>query len=185
VLEHVLVFLKEPQEPSRNGKPLSEWIALLKSSDVGLRNNAASVLISFGPQAAPAAKALAITLTDENADVRRHSALALGAIGPRAAEAKDALRNAAKKDTNASVRVWAARALAEISPDQVDEAVDALTSILTDERGGADRTAAADGLGNIGPKAKKALPRLKIAAEDKDSAIAEAARKAIEKIGAE
>jgi hypothetical protein len=83
------------KEPARYGKSLSEWIALLKDQDVGVRNNAASVLSLFGPEAAPAAPALAKALTDKNPDVRRHAALALGNIGPKAKAAAAALRAAA------------------------------------------------------------------------------------------
>src|SRR2546430_2755536 len=111
------------EEPQQHGIKLSEWIRQLDSPNVGVRNNAASVLIAFGPAASAATRPLARLLEkDDNDDVRRHAALALGAIGPKAKGAVTALRNAATKDSNPSVRVFAAQSLIKVDPLKIGRA---------------------------------------------------------------
>jgi HEAT repeat protein len=165
---------------------LSEWVHRLESADVGVRNNAASVLIGFGEPAAPASSALAKLLReDRNADVRRHAALALGQIGPKAKGATDALSQAAKADDDPSVRVWAARSLARVAPDRTEAAVESLIELTRKATGGFDRLNAIEGLGEIGRGARKAAPQLRDAATDSDPGVSQAARKALARIGAE
>jgi hypothetical protein len=77
------------EESKKHGVKLSEWIKRLSSDDVGIRNNAASVMILFGEKAAPATEALTTLLADQNPDVRRHAVTALGGIGPKAKAATE------------------------------------------------------------------------------------------------
>jgi HEAT repeat protein len=152
------------QEPVRNGKRLTEWIDLLLDEDGGVRINAASVLIGFGPAAYPAVPALALTLRDDFADARMYAAEALRAIGPKAEEAIPALLEALK-DKDPSVRTTSARALFKISPAHAAESARALASIFDGKHDG-DRIRAAEALEEIGPKAAGAIPVLKSVLKD-------------------
>jgi HEAT repeat protein len=147
------------QEPALNGKRLTEWIDLLLEEDGGVRINAASVLIGFGPAAFPAVPALALTLKDEYVDARIYAAEALRAIGPKAEEAIPALLEALK-DKNPSVRTTSARALFAVSPAHASESAGALASIFEQKHEG-DRIRAAEALEEIGPKAAGVVPALK------------------------
>jgi HEAT repeat protein len=147
------------QEPARNGKRLTEWIDLLLDEDGGVRINAASVLIGFGPAALPAVPALALTLKDEYGDARIYAAEALRAIGPKAEDAIPALLEALR-DKDPSVRTISARALFAISPAHATESAQAQASIFEQKHDG-DRIRAAQALEEIGPKAAVALPVLK------------------------
>lgn len=168
--------------PEHNGVKLSELIPLLKPN-TEKANSAASLVIGFGASGAPATVPLARLLKeDHNPDVRRHAAVALWSIGSKAKAATLVLRNAIVKDDNPSVRVWAARALARTASHYIPESVDALLKIFRTETGTFDCRNAVDGLGEIGPKAGKAIPELEKAASDADADVAQAARDALQKI---
>ena len=63
-------------------------------------------------------------------------------------------------------------------------ATESLIHFLNDHKTGGDRLIAIEALGEIGPKAKNALPLLKKVAEGSDKKEANAARQSIEKIEA-
>jgi HEAT repeat protein len=146
-------------EPVRNGKRLTEWIDLMLDPDGGVRLNAASVLMSFGPEGYPAVPALAMSLKDELIDTRIYAAEALRGIGPKAEEAVPALVDALK-DNDPSVRTNSARALFAISPAHARESALALASIVEKKHDG-DRIRAIQGLEEIGPKSTAGVPALK------------------------
>ena len=129
----------------------------------------AEALVKIGPPTVPA---LIAALEDEDKQVRRWAASALGRIGldvrrgerggafPAAKEAVLVLI-AALKDEDEQVRTDAVRALVKIGP----VAVPALIAALKDDFV-LVRTNAAWGLGHIGPAAKQAIPALEAAARD-------------------
>lgn len=176
------VGLASADEPSKNGVQLGGWINRLSSPNDGVRNNATSIIILFGEQAAPATGALTKLLTDSNADVRRHAVTALGAIGPKAKAAADALHESAKTDANPTVRVIAARSLFDVDAGRAKDAVAALSTFLTEHKAGSDRATAIEALGRIGPKAKDAAPQLRVIACGEDKREADTARAALKKI---
>lgn len=85
----------------------------LAAEDAVSRRRAIAALADLGPDAAPAAPALAAALEDDNPFVREAAAGALGKIGPGAAAALSAL-TAALDDPDRGVRRSAADALAAI-----------------------------------------------------------------------
>jgi HEAT repeat protein len=170
------------EEPEKNGVKLGEWIKRLSSNDVGVRNNAASIMILFGEEAAPATEALVVLLADKNPDVRRHAVTALGGIGPKAKSAADKILKSAERDENPTVRAISGRSLFRVDPGQAVNATESLVKFLTDHKTGGDRMIAIEALGEIGPKAKGALPQLKKVAEGSDKKEADAAHLSIEKI---
>ena len=82
----------------------------LKSSDYQIHSRATDALRQIGKEAVPA---LIAALKDEDADVRRSAATALGKIGAEAKEAIPSLTDALK-DEDADVRNNAAEALSKI-----------------------------------------------------------------------
>lgn len=169
-------------EPERKGVKLSEAIRRLASDDAGTRNSAASLMLLFATDAAPATAALTKLVADPNADVRRHAVCALGAIGPGAKAAADALHTAAREDENPSVRAWAGRSLAGVDAGRAKDAVDDLAKFLAESKSAADRLTAIDGLAAIG--SKDALPVLTTLAEGGDEAERAAAKRAVAAIHA-
>ena len=69
-----------------------------------------------------------------------------------------------------------------IDVGRAKDAAGVLVKFLTDHKTGSDRIIAIEALGEIGPKAKDALPQLRNVAEAADKKEADAARQAIKKI---
>jgi HEAT repeat protein len=186
----------------------------LKDRELVVRLAAAEALGHQGPGASTAVVALAAALKDEEEEIRAEAAKSLGEIGPRAKAAvgplRDALRDqeqevrkeaanalikidskaavatltAAIRDPDAAVRVSAAARLASASPPHTDTAVLVLADALRD--GNPDvRLDAAHSLGEIGPLAKAALPRLMDALKDEKPFVRRAAARALRKIDRE
>src|SRR5205823_4902352 len=107
------------QEPSSEGKSLSEWVKLLKGGDFGERQKAALALGKMGPKAKAAVPALIDALKDKKDRVRRFSAKALGDVGPEAKAAVPALIEALRDD---QVRAMAGYALKRIDPEAAKKA---------------------------------------------------------------
>jgi 3-methyladenine DNA glycosylase AlkC len=151
-------------------------------------------------------------LEDEELEVRRSAALALGEMGPAAVDAVPALIRALE-DENVFVRRDAADALGDIGPGAVEavpaliqalgdendyvrmaaryalrnigpEAVPVLIEALGDENSKV-RLCAADALGAIGPEAKEAVPALIQALGDEEVYVRGAAAVALGVIGPE
>ncbi len=93
-----------------------------------LRFYALQVLIRIGADAAPAVPAIAATLEDPDADLRRESLYALGAIGAESAKATDQIM-AKLNDQDAEVRYAACYALGKIGPE-ARQALPELTKLM-------------------------------------------------------
>lgn len=124
-------------------------------------------------------------LKNKDAKVRRMAAEDLGHVGAikadDAKEALDPLLDAAKKDSDSSVRMTALTAIAKLDPDP-EKAVPVLRAGLKDKDAKV-RIAAANALGNMGSKAKDALPTLQELAKDsKDKQMMRAAGMAVRSI---
>jgi HEAT repeat protein len=103
------------QEPmTAGGKPVAHWVEGLKSPDAKVRKRAVQKLANVGAADPAAVPALAGALKDRDAGVRAEAALGLLRIGPAAKEAAGALQEAARKDTNPTVRAHAGKALEKV-----------------------------------------------------------------------
>jgi HEAT repeat protein len=160
----------------------------LQDTDAKIRKLAAWGLGSIGPGAKEAVAALVQTLKDPEDEVRESAAWALGKIGPDARAATPALIEATKTDAHglvaealgrigpdakaaaptmvtlleqaqAPTKIKAALAHWRITGQEAI-AVTVLTVALMDEDSTV-RCDAADALGEIGPKAKTAVPALR------------------------
>ena len=125
------------------------------------RAGAADALLRAGPQPAAEVGALIDDLRSEIDVVRFHAAIAIGDFGPAGRAAVSALIAASHWDVEPAVRVGAAMALWKI-----DRRVPLVLYILTEALGDANELicwVAADGLGQIGPRAREAVPALRLA----------------------
>jgi HEAT repeat protein len=103
------------QEPlTAGGKPVAHWVEALKGPDAKVRKRAVQKLANVGEADPAAVPALAGALKDRDAGVRAEAALGLLRIGPAAKEAAAALQEAARKDTNPTVRAHAGKALEKV-----------------------------------------------------------------------
>ncbi len=118
-------------KPPYKGRSVAELERMLDDPNPMVRVQGAQGLSEHGPDARPAAPALAKALQASNALLRQHAALALGAIGPGARDAVPALTTALD-DPEWSVRRQAALALGEIGPD-ARSAADALRRLWTSD----------------------------------------------------
>lgn len=125
---------------------------LLKHASTPVRGHAATAIGRFGGAAQVAVPQLAEALQDDDATIRAASARALGSIGPNAKAAVSALA-AALDDEIGTVTIAAAEALGAIGK----AAVPALVERLKDPN---LNSLAATILGEIGPDAAAAVPRL-------------------------
>ena len=128
------------------------------------------VIIAFksGPAATPEQKKvreLIVKLMDPDARTRKDAARALGRMGPAAEEAVPSLRKAIGDEP--LVAIWAQYAIAEIT-DTDEPYVSAIAAYLRNEDDDL-RGHAAAALGEMGPRAVKALPELmRTITEDKN-----------------
>jgi len=188
--------------------PLAPFLARLKDPSPEVRRAAARELGEH-PNADPrAVAAVSQSLTDQDAEVRRLSAYALGAVGPPAKDGLPALEKSLA-DSEPSIRTAAAVAIQHIDPasksfqpvltaairagdgrvirdvggmgENGDWAVPALTSLLSHEAPQV-RSLAAQSLGRIGKPAASARSALERAMHDKNAAVQDAARRALEKL---
>jgi HEAT repeat protein len=120
--------------------------------------SAALALGKFGSQAAPAIAPLTKALGYKQSLTRASAAEALGKIGPAARSAAPTLRMRLK-DEDDYVRGFAARALWEVEGTASPELIDVLIALLKTEK----IMLAIETLGEIGPRAEKALPALEAA----------------------
>ncbi len=163
----------------------------------------------MGGSAAAAVGALNAALRDEDADVRRLAAQALGELGP-AAEASRPLLIETLQDERLAVRLAAAFALQKLDPDgdaqrpvliaamktgdggvilrvagygaEAPWAVPTLIELLADKRPGVRRLSAT-ALGQIGSPAAAATSSLRqAAASDSDDQVRDAAQQALQAI---
>jgi len=130
----------------------------LHDEDDAVRAGAAHALLRAGPQPASEVGALMDALRNEIDVVRFHAAIALGDLGPAGRPAVPALIAASHWDVEPAVRVGSAMALWKI-----DRRVPLVLYVLTEALGDANELicwVAADGLGQIGPQAREAVPAL-------------------------
>jgi HEAT repeat protein len=159
--ELVRVFREGPDRPAARaaealvllGPAVRESVGKLLAGLKGSREEAGRtrrLLLRLGPVAVPG---LAAALEEKgDAEVRRAAVEVLGELGPVAEHASKALLRALR-DADHTVALAAARALAEVDPDQAELGVPVLMKALDDP----DTFMA---LAAIGPRAKQAIPDL-------------------------
>jgi HEAT repeat protein/lysophospholipase L1-like esterase len=153
--------------------------ALLDSTAVDVRRQAAWRLGRLGPAAAPAVPALVRRLEDERESVRMSAAAALENIGPAAPPAVPALLRALD-DPRQGVRWAAANALSWIGVPPAEWKT--LAAALT-QRDEYVRAFAAFSLGEMVHEARPAVPALVGAVQDPDPAVRVVVVMALAKIG--
>jgi HEAT repeat protein len=136
---------------------------------------------------------LVAVLKRRGSESRIAAAIGLDELGPAAHAAIPALivtlkeAMAAEGNTASGYGGWAARALGHIAPKAAgaraasQDAIAVLAEAL-DARNDSIRGAAAQALGDFGPEAARAIPRLRALREDKDTAVQNSARSALERI---
>jgi HEAT repeat protein len=155
---------------------------LITDKDERVAQEAALSLARIGPAAKDAVPTLTRALQRTESSNSYAVVYALGSIGPDAASAEPALSGLLKSPDRklALVSAWA---LVQICPaaEVSEKTLPVLVAGL-----GADmplaRRGAAEALGRLGSLAKEAIPALKKAANDKDSAVRDAAAKAVQSI---
>jgi HEAT repeat protein len=118
----------------------------LKRNDVGVRNAAAAVLGSIGPEALPQ---LLTVVRDPERDIRQTVNEALRNMGPKARDAIPVLTEVLKSEDNFEDRRAAVWVLAEIGPDALPVLIQALQDQANDVR-----RAAVQAIAKLGPGAK-------------------------------
>lgn len=162
---------------------------LLESPDVRDRELASFALIRMAPAARDAVPALARALHDASPKVRMNAALTLNVLGSQARAAVPALIAAVGRPNNQarvglfhlSIREAAALALGRASAG-TPTGVPALTEALGEARTDMGRITLARALGEVGPPARPAGPRLGALLRSSHGEVREAAREALAKI---
>ncbi|NMB74644.1 MAG: HEAT repeat domain-containing protein [Myxococcales bacterium] len=101
------------KEPELDGRPVSEWISLLRHDDWSVQGQAISVLVRLDSAAVPF---LVEALQSRDPSVRRGAVTALGRIGPHAAPARDPLLRRIAREEVAPIRARILEALSAIDP---------------------------------------------------------------------
>jgi HEAT repeat protein len=104
---------RKPGPALAHGRPVAEWVEVLRDPDARARKKAVGVLGNVGPVEPAVVPALAGAVRDRDAAVRAEAALALMKIGPAAREAESALTEA-QNDQDPAVRRLAAKALERV-----------------------------------------------------------------------
>jgi HEAT repeat protein len=156
----------------RDPKAIPILVKLLADPDFRVRFKAADYLGYFGPKGKAALLPLTQALHDRSVSVRQVSALAVGAMGKEAAEAKPALVLLTDADEEFFVRIASVKALWLVTDDP--ELVVPILQAMLKERDrrkpgypdNSGRCSIAELLGEIGPRAQKAIPDLVAYVED-------------------
>ena len=166
------------EEAVYEGRPTSFWIRQLQDNSQAFRQEAVQALEHIGPGEEGVVRALAKMLNDPYVSVRLGTSMALLRFGP---EARPALRELLRSvtDRDPFVRVYAVRALRNIGPS--DEILGALCAALQDKHP-VVRRVAVHSLGAFGPRAKVALPSIRVALEDKTEEVRQEATQALEQV---
>ncbi len=162
-------------------EPLAELIASLFSDDPTVCRDAAQRLARMGPDAQPAAVALAEASAAEAEDLREWVTAALEELGPPPTKDRDRLVELLG-DPRSNVAYWAATLLGRLETEAAP-AVPMLAAAVTDHADPAVRQRAVWALVRIGPAAADALPALERAAADPDPRLARLAARAIALLG--
>ena len=104
--------------PRAGGKPVDYWVQALRDPDPKVRKTAAFKLGNVGSADPTALPALREALQDRDAAVRCEVILALLKCGPEAEQAVPTLAEIRRRDPNARVRDYAARALEKIQGEK-------------------------------------------------------------------
>ena len=131
-------------------------IELLDDADVRVRTMVSSALWQFGRAAV---NGLIKALGDESIATRYNAARAFQYLGPDAIDALPALIETLGDDES-RVAIYAAIAIAKISPDDAGPALDLLIEGLLVDDGSGTRNISAEALADMGPAAEKAVPTL-------------------------
>src|SRR5262249_17516792 len=124
------------------------------------------LIVGDGPASPDDAPALVKALQHEDARMRLEAAEDLGLIGSAAAATVPALLKLSKQDADPVIRVEAAKAVANIDP-QNETAIPMLVEALK-HKSGRVRKRAAECLGDLGPGAKSAIAALVQVISDSD-----------------
>jgi HEAT repeat protein len=100
--------------PLAGGKPVQYWLDALRSPDAKLRKKAAFKLGNVGTADARALSALTAALGDSDASVRCEVIFALVKFGPAARDMGPMLTDMQRRDPDARVRTYAAKAAEKI-----------------------------------------------------------------------
>jgi HEAT repeat protein len=172
----------DDDDPTFQGKKLTEWLQMLQSDAKPERRRVAVFAVEqIGPRRSKKVlPALVMALRDDTEEqVRERAAGALGRIADKVVNStessdsfpfdalRDGLSTALRGDKSSRVRETAATSLGRLKGKAVG-AVGALAAALKDTNPGT-RTAAADSLRRLGPDAQEALPDLQQVLQDKTS----------------
>jgi HEAT repeat protein len=190
------------------GDPTTRLIDELRNPDVAIRRSAARVIAQQPKPDDRFIAPLTKSVTDDDVEVRRMSAVALGRFGPVAKSSEPALKKALT-DPEQSVRLKAALALQHVDPKDTSFSPVLITAMHTGDgrtlleigEMGKDgawavptlidllshdsakvRALAAQTLGQIGPSATEAKAALQSTAHDPNPAVQTTARDALKKI---
>lgn len=142
-----------------------ELLNRLQTDAASVRGNAALALGSIGVVEGHDVVAALLEATSDRTDsVRERSLMGLGRLGPAAKDVAPDLRKR-MTDSEARNRVPAAMALWRIT-ESPDDSVEVLTALVDDIDLSFD---AVEALGEMGPEAKAAVPRLEACLESEDS----------------
>jgi HEAT repeat protein len=165
------------EEPAHGGKTLTQWQQTLKSTDPGLRWQAAEALGQLGQRHPRAVvRALKQAAGDEDLDVRLQAVAALTVLRQYAEPAVPAL-GVALQDKDSDLRRQAALALAAVGPP-AEETVSVLGKTLFDPNANV-RLAAIGALQSIGPDSARALDDLLAGLKDKVPSVRRASATAL------
>lgn len=187
--EHLLVRMAAVHVVSRYGKSVPQSLPMLidvaKNGDnpLALRELALDGLGRAGSDSSEVLKALEATLNDKNVELRKSSAIALGALGEKAKGAWPTIKpHVADAKEDSSVRNHLIRLTGAIGKTN-PEAIDVLLVAAQKDDSTENRIAAIQELGELGPLAKSAVTTLTaIATQDGRAAVREAAAKAVKDI---
>jgi HEAT repeat protein len=163
---------------------------LTDDPDDKIRIVASVALIKMAPNTKTVVAALIRALSDKHMQVRQNAVSALGRLRTDARAAVPALIETMKNpenDTNArvflhTIQEGAASVLGLVS-EGTDDAVPALTEVLTGDAKDKVKAAAARSLGLIGPPARPAIPVLYAALKHKDRYVREESTLALQALG--
>ena len=154
-------------------------LVALKDPDRHVRRETMDILVEGNFTQPEIMDAYVERLTDSDESVRAKACRGFGKMGKQAVQAIPQLKRALA-DKDMMVRVYGARALYAVDPNATRMVVDVLTEGLADSDNFV-RSAAAKGLGQLGPAARSALPALRRALADEWSDVRKEAAEAIAK----